>query len=303
MKSRRRTYLYWAIALTIVVGAALAWQRYSQPRFQGKTMAEWLDETPKQKVTMKWGSYVELDLISRHTEFNNLLQDLGTNALPPLIALLDEGDSSVNQWMLSAIRSVRLPAPLKARFTSSLARSTRRQSIAASAIQYMGTNALHAIPLLEEIIRDPNRQGASIDAVWILQSMGSQALPALQRSVTNAPESRKASIEQAIVAIRRMGIKSADPKLRESSVLALAETPYATFETMFPLVELLDNPNPDTRRRALYALAEHLPTVAPSLVLAYRAIEKQTTSDDPEMRRVATQLLAKLNPPPPEKKP
>ncbi len=123
------------------------------------------------------------------------------------------------------------------------------------------------------------------------------ALPALQRSVTNAPESRKASIEQAIVATHRMGIKSPDPKLRESSLLALAETPYATFELMFPLVELLDSPNLETRRRALNGLAQHLPTVAPSLVIAYRAVEKQAAADDSEIRRVATERLAKLNAP------
>ncbi len=291
------------MALGLAAIVAVVWNFSSQPRFEGKTMAEWLNETPRQKITLRAGMTVEVDLISSHTEFTDLLQHLGTNALSPLIALLDEGDSSVNQWMLSAIRSGRLPAPVKARFTSSLARSTRRQSLAASAIQHMGTNALHAIPLLEEIISEPSRHSASVHAISILKFMGPPALPALQRSVTNAPESRKASIEQAIVAIHRMGIKSADPKLRESSVLALAETPYATFETMFPLVELLDNPNPDTRRRALYGLAEHLPTVAPSLVLAYRAVEKQTTADDPEMRRVAKQLLATLNPPPPEKNP
>lgn len=303
MKSRRQTLFLWAIALTTLVSGAMVWHRYSQPRFHGKTMAEWLDETPRQKITTRVGMTVELDLIANHTEFTSLLQNLGTNALSPLIALLDEGDSSVEHWMRSAIRSGRLPSVVKARFTSSLDRSTRRRSLAASAFQMMGTNALHAIPTLEKIIRDPNHQGASVDAISILKFVGRPALPALQRSVTNAPESRRASVEGAIIAIYRMGIKSTDPVLRESSLLDLSETPYATFETMFPLIELLDSPVLETRRRALNGLGRHLPTVGPSLIIAYHAVEKQTAADDPEMRRVATALLAKLNPPPPGMKP
>ena len=260
-------------------------------------MAEWLDETPRQKIATRLGMTVEVDLISNHTEFADLLERLGTNALPHLIALLDERESTGDRWMVSAVRSGRLPPAVKARFTSSLDQSARRRTLAVTAIQHMGTNARHGIPLLEEIIRDPSRHGASIHAVSILKFMGPPALPALQRSVTNAPENRKASVEQAIVAIHRMGIKSPDPKIRESSLLALAETPYATFEMMIPLAELLESPNPDTRRRALNGLAEHLPIVAPSLVIAYRAVEKQADDDDSEIRRVATELLAKLNAP------
>lgn len=296
MKSRRQTYLYWVIALTIVVGAALAWQRYSQPRFQGKTMAEWLDQTPPTSLPMTG----PVALFRDHTEFTDLLQRLGTNALQPLIALLDEGDSTSDHWMSATIRSGYLPTAVNARFKSSLDQSARRRTLAASAIQHLGTNALTAIPFLEEIIRDPSRHSASVHAISILTFMGPPALPALQRSVTNAPENRKASVEQAIVAIHRTGIKSPYAKIRESSLLALAETPYATFEMMIPLAELLDSPNPDTRRRALHGLAEHLPIVAPSLLVAYRAVERQTSAKDPEMRRVATELLAKLNAPPQE---
>lgn len=260
-------------------------------------MAEWLDEIPSQKVTLR-GMVFENYSIDAHPEFTSLLRSLGTNALPPLIALLDDGESTAGHWMQSALRSGYLPGTVKAKLTSSLDRSKRRRTFAAAAIQQMGTNALPAIPLLEEIIRVPSRPDASVHAVSILKFMGPPALPALQRSVTNAPESRRASVEGAIVAIYRIGIKSSDSKLRESSLLALAETPYATFEMMFPLVELLDSPNPDTRRRALHGLAEHLPVVAPSLVVAYQAVEKQTAADDPEIGRVATELLTKLNAPP-----
>lgn len=262
-------------------------------------MAEWLDEIPSQKVTLR-GMVFEIDSVDAHPEFNNLLRTLGTNALPPLIALLDDGESTAGHWMQSALRSGYLPGPVKAKITSSLDRAKRRRTLAAAAIQQMGTNALPVIPSLEEIIRDPSRQSASVHAVSILKFMGPSALPALQRSVTNAPESRRASVEEAIVAIYRMGIKSSDSKLRESSLLALAETPYATFETMFPLIELLDSPVLETRRRALNGLARHLPTVGPSLNIAYHAVEKQTAADDPEMRRVAIELLAKLNAPPQE---
>ena len=260
-------------------------------------MAEWLDETPRQKVTTR-GMIFEIDSIAAHTEFTTLLQSYGTNALPPLIALLDDSDSTANHWMRTLIRSGRIPAPAKAKFTASLDRYSRRSTLAAGAIQHMGTNAIHAIPMFETIIHDPSCQGASAHAISILKFIGPPALPALQRSLTNAPENRRASVEEAIIAIYRAGIKSTNPILRESSLLDLAETPYATFETMFPLLELLDSSVSATRRRALNSLARHLPTVAPSLVVAYRAVEKQTTSDDPETRRIATELLAKLNPPP-----
>ena len=223
--------------------------------------------------------------------------------MPPLVAQLDEEDSLINRWRREAIRSGRVPARMKAIFKASLARIQRRTSLATTAFMYLGTNATHAIPELEAIVCDPDGNSASVHAIRILQLLGQPALPALRRSVNNTPDKRKGSIERAIVAIHRDGCKSKDPRIREESVLALGESPYATFDTIFPLVELLGSTHLETRRRALNALARHLPTLGPSLIVAYRAVEKQTDSDDPEMRRVATELLAKLTPPPPGMKP
>jgi HEAT repeat protein len=98
-------------------------------------------------------------------------------------------------------------------------------------------------------------------------------------------------------------MKSENARDREDAALGLSEHPRPSFEIISVLLDMLKDPDPRRQKQSLDALATHLPTMAPSLIAGYRAVQKLTNSEDAEVRRAATELLRKLPEPDPSKKP
>lgn len=269
----------------------------------GKTLVEWIDEAQPTSSTNSAGQRVQYLSLHNQKELQGALRSFGSNAVPALIAILDQSESVITDAKLKTLRSPRVPQSLKAKFASDLSATHQELGFIREALGFLGNDALHAIPDLERILCEPGRTLTPHYAASALAELGITAAPVLERCRTNAPADRQYFIESAINRLYRKELGSSDPEARTVSVLALANTRKPPFEVVFPLVELLDSPDLETRRRALAALARHLPTLAPSLIVAYRAVEKQTTADDPEIRRVAAELLTKLNRPPPGMKP
>lgn len=269
----------------------------------GKTLAGWIDAAQPTLFTNSNGQTAQYLSLHNQKELQGALRAMGSNAVPALIAILDHADSVLTDAKLKILRTPQLPQTLKAKFSGDMYDTHQELSFVTEALRFLGTDAVHAIPDLERIICDPNRTIAPMFATTALGNLGFVATPALQRCLTNAPTALRGLVQRTITQLYQSDLKSVNREARTAAALALADTPRPPFEIIVPLVELLDSPLPVTRRRALNCLAQHLPTLAPSLVVAYRAVEKQTTSDDPAMRRVATDLLARLSPPPPEKKP
>lgn len=269
----------------------------------GKTVGEWIKTARPTVVTNSAGQREEYVSFRSQKELQAALRELGSNAVPTLIAILDHSESLITDAKAKTVRSPRAPQSLKTRFAADLNTTHQELSFVREALGFIGHDALNAIPDLERILCDPNRTVTPWYAASALAELGINAAPVLERCLTNAPSDRHYFIESAITRLYRKELTSSDLNARSVSAFALANARKPPFEIIVPLVELLDSPDREKRRRALNCLAQHLPTLAPSLVVAYRAVEKQTTSDDPEMRRVATELLAELSPPPPEKKP
>jgi hypothetical protein len=277
--------------------------RSTEPRYMGKTLGEWIDTAQPTLVTNSNGQTEQYFSLHNQKELQGALRAMGSNAIPTLVAILDETDSVVVGAKSKALKTPYIGQSLKAKFTGDLQAAHNKLGLIAQTFRLLGDNALHAIGDLERIACAPNRTVASTYAISALGLLEFGGVPALQRCLTNSPSDRHFDIQLSLNLRYRADLKSVRAEARTAAALALATAPNPPFEIIYPLTEILENSDPQNRRRALDGLARHLPNLAPSLVVAYRAVEKQITSDDPEIRRVATELLAKLNSPPPEKKP
>lgn len=286
----------WIAVLAIVVmavGVLWFWQRSRKLRYQGKTVRQWLAIAKPDKSRSTNGQ-VSFTGISGHKELQRMLDALGSNAAPSLIKILDEGDSTMTGLKTAVARSKQAPAFIKSAASADLMDLHHSLVIAADAIRYLGSNAVQVIPDLERITCDPEKMMASYSAASALSGFGFQALPALRRSLTNAPSARRQMVSITIQNIYREALKSGDARDRGEAALGLSEYPRPPFEIIFVLLDMLKSPDPKRQKQSLNALAVQLPTTAPLLVVAREAVTNAAASEDPEICRLANGILADL---------
>ena len=305
MKLDRNKGIAVLAAAVAAVGILLFWQRSKEPRYEGKTVRQWIAAAKGSKSagTNSQGRFMGFTSIRSNKELQRMLDALGTNAAPLLIQILDDGDSSMTDLKRMIARSTWVTDSIRSAASSSLADSFETMLIASYAIRYLGSNAFHVIPDLERIICDSGKPSAAGVSTSSLISLGIQALPALRRSLTNAPASWQQMVRSAILNVLSEALQSDDTRVREEAALALSEHARPPFEIIGVFLGMLKDPDPRRQCQSLNALAVHLPTMAPSLLFGYRAIENLTNSEDAEVRRTATELLRKLPEPDPSKKP
>jgi len=311
MKQKRYKWIALVTIVVAVGGGWTVWQRSKEPRYEGKTVRQWIATAKGSESagTNSQGRFMTIKgqkgfpSISAQKELQRMLDALGTNAAPVLIQILDEGDSLMTDLKGMIARSKWVMDSIKSAASSSLADSFETMMIASYAIRYLGSNAFHVIPDLERIICDSGKPSAAGVSTRPLISFGIQSLPALRRSLTNAPVSRQQMVRSAILNVLSEALQSDDARVREDAALALIEYPRAPFQIIQVFLDMLKDPDPRRQKQSLDALATHLPTMAPSLIVGYRAVEKLTNSEDAEIRRIASELLRKLPEPDPSKKP
>lgn len=303
MKQKRYKWIA-VVAIVVAVGGGwTVWQRNSQPRYDGKTVRQWVEIGRPTKTFYTNSQGVSYTTDYKRKELHRALDTMGSNAGPSLIQILDAGDSPMTSLKAMIARSKWVTDSIKSAAASSLGDSLETLMTASHAIRYLGSNAFHVIPDLERIICDNRRPNAAFASAGAMRSLGIHALPALRRSLTNAPVARQQMVRLTIQNIYTDALKSDDARVRADAALALSEDPRPPFEIIRGLLDVLDDPGPRRQIQSLNALAVHLPTMAPSLIAGYRAVEKLTNSEDAEVRRAATELLRKLPEPDPSKKP
>ncbi|MBK8000764.1 MAG: HEAT repeat domain-containing protein [Verrucomicrobia bacterium] len=283
------------IATSLLAGfvCALTWFFHSrEQRYMEKMVVEWIEDTHSTYSTL-----------ADRKELQGALKTLGSNAVPTLIAILDHSETAVHRAKMKGLENSRLPQSLRDNFSEEFRVTHNRLNRVVQAFKFLGNDALHAIPELERIVCEPNRSKTSSAAARALECFGIAAMPALVRCRTNAPVEYQSSIQASIYRVYRSELNSSKPEARTAATLELARSPEPPSEIIPALVELLESPQLEMRRRALDALSQHLPNFGPLAGAAYPAVEKQTTSDDPEIRRVAAELLAKYKLAPPGMKP
>jgi hypothetical protein len=176
---RRRTLL---IAVAITVSATILFtllRPASGPKFENKALSVWLVELnsgpPASRV--------------RAAE---AIKQIGTNAIPFLVAALSQTDSTFKRALLDI--SVRLPFP-SLRPES----ADERRLLALAGFRVLGSGAKPALPSLEKLLEEKRNTGS---VAMVLGSIGSNALPVLLKAI----QSTNASVRLcAAAAISLMG--------------------------------------------------------------------------------------------------
>lgn len=282
------------VIAVVAVGALWLWRSSREPRYEGKTVRQWIKIVRPTKTyhTNVENIYSSVDFHEK--ELAQMMKALGTNAAPALIQILDDTDSMMTKLKAAVTRSKLVPVSVKSAASASLTERIETSQIAYG-VRYLGSNATPFIPDLERIICDPDKPLAASSAFYALAVLGTQALSASRRLLTNAPSARRPWIHANIQSIYRNSLNSENAREREEAALALSEYSRPPFEIIQVLLDMLESPDQKRQKQSLEALAMHLPTMAPSLVAAREAVAKTAASDDPDKRRLANQILADLN--------
>ena len=293
MKLGRHKWIIVLAIAVVAVGALWLWQRSKEPRYQGRTVRQWIEIVRPTKTyhTNVENIYSSVDFHEK--ELVQMLNALGTNAAPALIQILDEADSTMTKLKAAVTRSKLVPDSVKSAASEDLSERFAASQIAYG-IRILGSNATPVIPDLERIICDPDKPLAASSAYQALSALGAPALPALHRLLTNAPSALRPWIHATIQNIYRNSLNSENAREREEAALALSEYSRPPFEIIQVLLDMLESPDPKRQKQSLDALAVHLPTMDPVLIAARDALAKATASSDPSVRQQANTILANL---------
>lgn len=201
----RRRYIWIGLAVTVFVaiGGFVLQPRSHGPRYQGKTVKGWLSIV-KGDDSIFWTPEIVL-----------MLDKLGSNAVPPLIEILDRDKTPIKDWFsIKAIQAQWVPGFVNSVAADHLRDSSVLPSQAQRALQYLGTNAACAIPELERITCDPKKEFAWGLAAVTLANLGPTATPALLRSLTNAPSSRTPALRFITEAALKNSLTNDDSSTR-----------------------------------------------------------------------------------------
>lgn len=282
-------------AIAVVAGGTLWFcQGSKEPRYQGKTVRQWVNVTRPNKTFHTNGQRVSVFVDYNQKEILRMLDALGSNAAPALIQVLDHADSRLTKFKTTVARTKWVPASIRSATSASLMESLETPQIASHGIRYLGPRATAVIPDLERIIGAPDKPMAAFPACNALDGFSTQALPVLRRLLTNAPLARRQMVQTVIQRIYRQALRSENASDREEAALALSEYSRPPTEIIHVLLDILESPDPKRQKQSLDALAIHLPTMAPVLIAARDALAKAAASSDPGIRQQANKILADL---------
>lgn len=162
----RRWPLKTAFVLSgIVLLVAICWPQ-SEPHYQGKPLSVWLRG-------------FESDNVKARGRSAEAVRQLGTNALPQLIAQLREPVSRGESRWRQCLRTL-LSKQSFIKITIPRPPDTRIEALAA--LDALGPNAGGAVPALEDLLHDNPPEHR---ALLVLAGIGPEAIPALTRALTN----------------------------------------------------------------------------------------------------------------------
>jgi len=281
--NKRRYILASLVVAAITVSLAFALRRHNdEPRYQGKTVREWLSfKKPSQDDVFQ-------------AQVSSMLDELGSNAVPPLVEILDQGKTPIKDWFsINAIKLKWAPGFIHSVAAKQLDNS-KLPFHAQRALSKLGPSAVGAIPDLERIICDPDKERGWTLAAIVLGGMGDRALPSIERALSNAPTPRIPLLRQMFLPSLKMSLVNVDSHIREAAVLVLSDYPQPPYDVVEWVADMLEVGDAECRKRVLRALRRWMPDIAPVTAPAREAIEKAAKSNDSEIRLLANELLTNL---------
>ena len=247
--------------LSIVAVGALVWlilpAGESEPVYQGKPLREWL-------ALYRF----HIDGLFGNDQADEAIRQIGTNAIPTLLEMLQEHDSDLKLKWVALLRKQNFIQPPQ---TASL-----HNSQAAMAFHVLGSSDSNAVPALVQIYSRKTSiasQEATVEALGdIGPSASPAATPVLLDALTNSDNSlywyAVLAIDQihgqpeVFVPVLINELKDSDGNVRLNAARALAAYGPAAKSAVPALVALLNDSNQYVRTHAAYALKEIDPEAA-----------------------------------------
>ena len=280
----KRVHIALAVLLVAVL-AVLAWEilrpRELNPIVDGKPLTSWLDYYVDGKLLTGWlDYYVRRQSEVRREMANQALDKMGTNAIPTLLWMLRQRDSSFKHKVMELVQEQHF---IKVDYIP----AERRNQAAYFAFQKLGARAEAAVPALIEIYEralSPCSQQCTARSLGAIGPAAKGAIPVLERGTT-----------------------SSNPCVRGDALLALANF-GAEPELVVPaLTNGLSDPNTNVRYSACMALcvlgmggrpdAAEVRNPSPEWVRqAVTALVKSLSDSDPTVRDFAAMALCQIDP-------
>lgn len=258
-----------------VVGAWMLWQRNSQPRYEGKTVRQWI-ATIDDAFNVETNRQIQL-----------MMDALGTNAIPPLLDIIDQDARLLTHLYFKTTSAKSMPDSVKAFAQNQLGKEIQPRFAAANVIPLARSNATLAIPALENIASNTNNAFSWVFAVQALARIGRPSVPTLNRLLTNGPNQVNSLVSGVPRQEWRQWLRRGDLARREEAALALIEFNAANFEIIPVLDDMCGSRDPARREAALKGLTQ----LVPEFAAARDAVKKAAASDDETTRRMARDVL------------
>ncbi len=194
MKIRWRIVSCLAVALLVAV-IVLAVRSRAEPSCQGKSLSEWADQ-----YYATYGYNVDPAIQSQAAVARNAICQIGTNALSPLLSMLQAKDARLITKLLPW-----LPAALADSLEAHSAERSRLQAV--FGFLALGPLAKPAVPMLIHLLahREPTTRASAIQALGAIGPSAEEAVPALVGLVVDRPSGwDRGEISAAMISLEQI---------------------------------------------------------------------------------------------------
>jgi len=270
--AKKRTFWVGAVVTSIVLILLLKSARSGdEVRFNGRTVSGWVYATSHYST------------VETNQQLQAMMDNLGSNAIPPLLAILEAGEGKT----ASLYRKIALsssPGWIKRFALGQLDKKIQPLTIALGLIPLAGSNATVAIPPLEVLAARTNDTMICWYAIRALAGIGTPAVESLLR----LEQSSSPSIRPLVTVILKERVEHGRPPQRESAALALAEYDPRSYESVPTLLLMCNSRESAKRIAAIGALARLVPFHA----AARDAVKSVAVeNEDENIRQLAQRLI------------
>ncbi len=311
MTAWRKTLLPVALIVAVCLTLLLLWRSHQQPRFQGKTAAQWFQEfraaEAQQRVQVIQVSPGVMRVVQparlqgpEASAAADGLRGLGTNALPYLVTLLRRRDS----WGERFYPPVYFKTPINIRKLLPQPPPTRDEirRQAALAIAALGSKGAPAAQDLLETLKycGPVSEYNILRTLSRLEYNRERADEIVLFLTQHGPQTRAIRAASELWLVSPVTGRCLLQILSQTNAASITNRVYRTLcvrhlayfgkyaSMVVPgLAAALQDPDREVRRTAAQVLEEFGPTAAPALP----ALEQALKSDDPELRYQAARAV------------
>lgn len=266
MRTKRRTLL---VVLLVAALGGIAWlvlrSHEPEPMYQGVRLSVWLQQYDENQGLQS----------PEHDKAQRAIRDIGTNAIPTLLKMLQENDSRATTKIYELFD--------KQRFIGNpIVLASQRNDWGLSGFGILGAEAKNAVPALIDILENsdsPDMRGKAAYALGQIGPAAKQAVPALIRSVTatnrpanGMPASAFGYTNPEPAAVVALGRIRAEPTIVVPILLrSMADTNRVVSVTG---IVALGDFGPDAENAIPDLLAEATNSTSPLRYFAMRALGK-----------------------------